>query len=47
MIVGDGRNTPIWKSRWIDGVAPKDIAPNIFFKKLDLKGEVCTLNFRT
>jgi hypothetical protein len=27
---GDGRNTPFWEARWLDGVAPKDLAPNLF-----------------
>jgi hypothetical protein len=28
--VGNGKNTPFWKTRWLDGVAPKDLAPHLF-----------------
>jgi hypothetical protein len=49
IIVGDGRNTPIWKSRCIDGVAPKDIAPNIFqkvrFKRRSVHTELQNMNW--
>jgi hypothetical protein len=35
--VGNGRNTPFWKAKWIQGAAPKDLAPGLFksarFKK--------------
>jgi hypothetical protein len=29
-IVGDGRKALFWEDRWIDGEAPRDIAPNLF-----------------
>jgi hypothetical protein len=32
-----GENTPFWEARWLGGLAPKDIAPNLYklvrFKK--------------
>jgi hypothetical protein len=28
--VGDGRNTPFWEARWLDGAALKDLSPNLF-----------------
>jgi hypothetical protein len=37
--IGDGRNTPFWESRWLDGIAPKDLAPELF-KWPDLRGIV-------
>jgi hypothetical protein len=30
VIVGDGRNTPFWEARWLDGVAPRDLTPGLF-----------------
>jgi hypothetical protein len=30
MLVGNGRNTPFWESKWLHGTAPKDIAPGLF-----------------
>jgi hypothetical protein len=37
MIVGNGKTTPFWESRWLQGAAPKDLAPSLFeiarFKK--------------
>jgi hypothetical protein len=30
VIIGNGRNTPFSEAKWINGVAPKDIAPNLF-----------------
>jgi hypothetical protein len=30
VIIGIGRNTPFWEAKWINGVAPKDVAPNLF-----------------
>jgi hypothetical protein len=48
MIVGDGRNTPFWESRWIDGGAPRNIEPNIFqkvrFKKRSVHAELQNMN---
>jgi hypothetical protein len=27
---GDGRNTPFWEARWLNGAAPKELASNLF-----------------
>jgi hypothetical protein len=28
--VGNSMNTPFWEARWLNGAAPKDLAPNIY-----------------
>jgi hypothetical protein len=28
--IGDGRNTPFGEARWLDGLAPKDLAPDLY-----------------
>jgi hypothetical protein len=28
--IGDRRNTPFWKAKWLHGAAPKDMAPGLF-----------------
>jgi hypothetical protein len=28
--IGNGLNTPFWESKWLHGVSPKEIAPNLF-----------------
>jgi hypothetical protein len=28
--VGDDKNTPFWKARWLNGTSPKELAPNLF-----------------
>jgi hypothetical protein len=28
--IGDGKNTPFWEVRWLQGAAPRDIVPNLF-----------------
>jgi hypothetical protein len=28
--LGDGKLTPFWKANWLNGQAPKDLAPNLF-----------------
>jgi hypothetical protein len=28
--VGNGRKAIFWQDRWLQGLAPKDIAPNLF-----------------
>jgi hypothetical protein len=30
IILGNGENTDFWHDRWLNGVAPKDIAPLLF-----------------
>jgi hypothetical protein len=30
MQVGNGKNTPFWESMWLEGQAPKDLAPNLY-----------------
>jgi hypothetical protein len=30
IVIGDGKNTPFWKAKWLNGAAPKDIAPSLF-----------------
>jgi hypothetical protein len=27
--IGNGKNTPFWESRWLGGMSPKDLAPNL------------------
>jgi hypothetical protein len=34
--IGDGHNTRLWEARWINGMAPKELAPN-FYKKARFK----------
>jgi hypothetical protein len=48
MFVADGKNTPFWESRWINGVAPKDLAPNLFQRirfKRTVQTELQNLNW--
>jgi hypothetical protein len=28
--LGNGHDTPFWEAMWLDGVAPKELAPNLF-----------------
>jgi hypothetical protein len=28
--IGDGKSTPFWEARWLRGLAPKELAPNLF-----------------
>lgn len=28
--LGDGHTMNFWKSKWLDGAAPRDIAPSLF-----------------
>jgi hypothetical protein len=27
--IGNGKNTPFWEVRWLHGIVPKEIAPNL------------------
>jgi hypothetical protein len=31
--IGDGKSTLFWKARWLNGVAPKELAPNLSVAK--------------
>jgi hypothetical protein len=35
--IGDGKNTPFWEAKCLDGIAPKDLAPTLFQKKTRFK----------
>jgi hypothetical protein len=47
IVIGDGKNTPLWDARWLLGSSPKQIAPNLYkltrfknrFVHLELKRE--------
>jgi hypothetical protein len=28
--IGDGRSTAFWEARWLNGISPKEIAPNLY-----------------
>jgi hypothetical protein len=28
--IGDGKATPFWEANWLHGVAPQELAPNLF-----------------
>jgi hypothetical protein len=30
MTVGNGKTTPFWESRWLQGAAPNDLAPSLY-----------------
>jgi hypothetical protein len=30
--VGAGKNTPLWEARWLNGVSPNELAPNIYMQ---------------
>jgi hypothetical protein len=46
--VGDAKNTPVWESRRINGISPKDLAPNLYhiarFKKRTVAQELYNSN---
>jgi hypothetical protein len=49
MHVGDGKNTPFWESRWLNGLSPKDLAPTLYgltrFKQISISTELHNLNW--
>lgn len=49
IIVGDGRNTPFWEANWLNGAAPKALAPNLYqrarFKHRTVHKEMENLNW--
>jgi hypothetical protein len=49
MQVGNGKNTPFWESMWLEGQAPKDLAPNLYniakFKHIILHTKLHYLNW--
>jgi hypothetical protein len=49
VLIGDGRNTPLWEDRWLNGAAPKDLAPNLYattrFKRGSIQTELHNLNW--
>jgi hypothetical protein len=45
--VGDGQNTPFWEAKWVNAVAPKEIAPNIFKHARFKKKEWWLQSYRT
>jgi hypothetical protein len=49
MRVGDEKNTPFWKSRWLNGLSPKDLATSLFdlarFKNKTINIELHNLNW--
>jgi hypothetical protein len=44
MQVGNGKSTPFWELRWLDGRAPKDLAPHLYdiakFKRRSIHDEL-------
>jgi hypothetical protein len=49
VLVGDGKSTPLWEARWLNGAAPKDLAPNLFrfsrYKRRSVYKELQGLNW--
>jgi hypothetical protein len=43
--VGDGKNTPFWEARSINGVATKELAPNLY-KQARFKSRTVHKEFR-
>jgi hypothetical protein len=40
--IGNGKSTPLWKARWLQGAAPKDVAPNLYSLAKFKTRSVCT-----
>jgi hypothetical protein len=47
--VGNGKNTPFWEGRWLNGVSPKELAPNLYkqacFKSRTVHKELYNMNW--
>lgn len=49
MLVGNGQNTPFWEAKWLQGAAPKDLAPKLFrvarFRRRNVAAELVNHNW--
>jgi hypothetical protein len=49
IFIRDGKSTPFWESKWINGVAPKEMAPSLYrkarFKKRSVYKELQNRNW--
>jgi hypothetical protein len=47
--IGNGRSKPFWEARWLQGVAPRDLALNLYritkFKKRRVHSELSNCNW--
>jgi hypothetical protein len=47
--LGNGQDTPFWEAKWLNGMAPKEVAPNLFevarYKKRYVKTEMQGANW--
>jgi hypothetical protein len=47
--IGDGKSTPFWEACWLNGVAPKELAPNLYdqtrFKHRSVRKEMQNCNW--
>lgn len=39
--VGNGKKTPFWEARWLNGTSPKDLAPNLYLQAKFKRRKVC------